>query len=450
MTDRAHRRNSTGAISSAYHRVTNVPLPDVLETLLLASPFLILLNGLPTYVYSLGYFDPHPTRDVATHLVQNWWGLKVPKYLALALALVLIFLIFITHYEEIEVPLPTLAIPLVAWLGFAFARSLVTAHPLIAMGGLRPFAPMVLVVAAYSIVGGTFADRFRRWTVILGIAAVLLSVPQVFIDHGSIFYNKVDLWLFTSKGRVFSLFNFPNNFAGFLVFFLAFLAVDERIGFRIKAILVAVSLVLILLTGAVTGGMALAALTVAYLMYGGRGLPQRRVLIPTAALAGVLFVVLFPQLLDLMMIALGRGPGFNTISARPTLVGNALEALGPAGSLIGAGLGIGSSTALGLKSIFGVPHPGPVYTPDSLVLTLIGQVGIIGLVLFTALFWIGWRRAVAIRHTNIGMLGTLLIPTFAAISLGTPTFEFFPLNWITWITIGLVLREWRVHTPHKV
>lgn len=308
---------------------------------------------------------------------------------------------------------------LLTCLGISFLVS-VSSHPLIiGLVGLRQLTYPMLVYSLYYI--ARESDRIESifvWvTIWVALVEFLLASIQLLLMAGT------SIALFGA--RAYGTFNNPNSLGAvfaILVFVALFLG---RLPRWVTVAMVVLCVVGGLMAASRAGLLATAFVFVAF-GWGRLRKPDVRGMFLTASAVGA--VLLFIT----VGIITGRGGGADATplqDPRVKVFAEQIQGRGPAELLFGRGLGVGTNTlhALGLNAW---ELPGVVLIVDSLITSLVVQIGFLGLVAFAGVL--------AVLSARCGFVGWVLFWVTWLLGLGLNWLEFYPINLIVTSAYGLL------------
>jgi hypothetical protein len=309
---------------------------------------------------------------------------------------------------------------LLTCLGISFLVS-VSSHPvIIGLVGLRQLTYPMLVYSLYYI--ARESDRIESifaWvTIWVVLVEFLLASIQLLLMTGT------DSGLFGS--RAYGTFNNPNSLGAvfaILVFVVLFLG-------RLPRWVTVAMVVLCVVGGLMAASRASLLATVFVLVAFGWGRlrkPDVRGMFLTAAAVGVVLLFLTVGIIT------GRDLG-----AQPTLfqdqrvqiLAEQIQGRGPAELLFGRGLGVGTNTLLAL-GLSAWELPGVVFIADSLITSLVVQIGFVGLVAFVYML--------SALSARCGYAGWVLFGLTWLLGLNINWLEAYPFNLIATSAYGLLL-----------
>jgi len=387
------------------------------EVLVLGSLFVLpIVSGSVAYLYSVGILEAAGSGLAPRQaLLQShlWTKFSVEGGL---FGLVVLATTVLVARGELSIPRPRCFLPFVGLLLVA-QFLMVVRSPLVVLAGLRVFLPMAFVVLAYSALNRRSLRRLETVLVGLGVVAAVAGFIQLLVTGKQI----------GGTYGVYSLFSFPGTYAIFLLTVLAFvLSRREMDGATLGLIVLFVAAVVTSRSGTGLLGLALLFGLVLYRRFGNRMLVVSLSALPIAA----------------PLVPLVSGRGLSVVSSalyRAEILLATLDRMTLVEFLFGWGLGSGTNLSVTLSRM-GLVDGVYVFIADSLYVSLLAQVGVVGLALFLAFnfhllarAWTDDGRAAAVLR--------YLIPVVLFAGGTQVVLESFPVIWVYWLVVGLYLGE---------
>lgn len=378
---------------------------------------LSLVNGGVAYLHSVRLAGaPGTAFQYRSVIIQSniWTKVAVEGFLLVVLG---IAVVVVLARGTLSLPRPRFLYPLLAVVVMSLLWMALRA-PFIALAGFRAFLPMAFLLIAYNFMNRRTIYRLAGVLLVLIVVSVALGVLQILSNSGDV----------RGTYGVYSIFNFPGAFALFLVGSLT-VVLPLRFPRTVKWAVIGIATLGVTLTKSGTGILGLLLVAGLYLYRRS----EEDTVLAAMALSSPLLLLSLPLLT-------GRANIFFSAATRvEILVSRAIE-MGPVELLIGTGLGSGSNLAVSLTRFGLIPDGELVFIADSLYLSLLSQIGALGLTLFV-LFNLSLLAGAWNRSDPASRVLSYLIPLVLLAGVSKVLLEMFPLIWIYWIVIGLYLLE---------
>ncbi|MEE2828683.1 MAG: hypothetical protein VX498_05820, partial [Myxococcota bacterium] len=318
---------------------------------------------------------------------------------------------------------------LALFLGSVFLAGVVALprEPWVAALGLRVFAPMALVLLASSALRKQ--EHFTRLVAFArGLAAriVVLTVLQRFLG---VAFRTWCTQLSPDWCRAFSVYTHANILAAFLVVSFVLLLTYQGLSPAVRIVGTLSLFGAVFLT---RSGIGFPSLLACGALWAATRWERSR-----ARWGLLLFLPALGSLPALAWLT-GRSNIWISVSDRVTILWRLVMEGSLTELFFGRGLGYGANTSASLSKITGMQAQ-DVFVADSLYISLLAQIGLLGLAAFVALnlrlLTLAWRlRGDAVADTML-----VLIPVLGLLSTTTVVLEVVPINWLYWIGCGALL-----------
>ncbi len=325
---------------------------------------------------------------------------------------------------------------IVVLLGISFAVTAAEQPPVLALLGLRAFSPFFLVFIAYSYLDMTHIRSVVR--VLSFLLIVELCAACIRMRYGLAIHGVTYLGL---AARPSGTFMSPSSWSIFLCFIICYmLGLDvHRFGRprRRTRCLVAVSTILVLLSGSGAGVLALTTLLSCYLLFFSRANSYLKAsLVP-------MFLLMACVIGGHLHTITGRATIYRSLWTRVGIFSDVFMSAGTKEMLIGRGLGAGSNVAVTFASLNPLASwdSDTVFIADSLYASMMAQAGVLFLLVFLLLtVWV-FRRALSAPYVGMNPVVLLAVPAALVGALGNVITEVFPVNWLLFIMYGVALKR---------
>jgi hypothetical protein len=318
----------------------------------------------------------------------------------------------------------------------SFAVTFSRVSPLLALVGLRGISPFFLIFAAYKYLDMAYVRRIVRmlsFLLLLELCAAGVRARYGLATHGLTYLGLA--------ARPSGTFAAPASWAIFISFISCYLMGFDifRYGHlrRKTMFLLGVSALLVVQSGSGTGLVTFAvAWMVCFLLFAKAHSYLKAAVLP------LILLVLGLALLNLDVLT-RRSNIYVSVESRLSILLNMITSPDILDMAIGKGLGVGSNAAITVSRL--APNrlstASGLFIADSLYAAILSQMGIPFLLAFL-LFNLGlFRIALKTRHSGIHPIVVLLIPSMLVASCGSILIELFPVNWLLFISYGILLKE---------
>lgn len=388
------------------------------------------------------YFTSLTGEDMSlAHVYSPWWikGLK-------DFGLLFIFILFTLGFlmREIKFKIPQI---ISFWLfiftiliSFILTATYVSLP--ISIVGLRVFAPLLFFLVAYNIFDNRDIKTISKILIFIAAIECVLATIQLFF--GMPIHGKNFLGL---SARPSGTFFVPSSFAIFLCVVIALIISNKEISSKIKALLITLFSIFVILSESGSGIIGLSIIFIIWLLFFTSLNKDFKVAIS-------LIILLIPifTFLNLPEIT-GRENIFVSLEDRKGILLDTLEKMSYKDILIGKGLGVGTNSAITILESSQIPiefdKEELTFISDSQYISLISQAGIFSLIFFLMLNIALFVRAFKRRKYDYAQVILILSPLILIFSITVNILEFFPINWIYFISLGIFLRHYNANINYE-
>lgn len=294
---------------------------------------------------------------------------------------------------------------------------------LITLVGIRSLFTLPLAFIAFSFISENEVYHIAKIVVLLALLLIPLSMLQ--FAFGSHVHGTV---LGQYAARVSGTFVQPSSLAVYLVLAVYFVGHMYQ---KYRKYLIPFLAVNILLTGSGIGILGLVLVFILFIAERRASLPSKTVILPALLIllpiAIVVATIYLPAMTD-------RSDIFLSGQGRITVITDYFsDNLSTSDIFLGKGLGYGTNS---LYTIF--PEIGEQFgfIPDSMYISMVAQIGVLGLGFFVFL------NLYAYKYSTSPFKNVIIVFMFCGLTVNI--LELFPMNWVYPITLGFLLRNTRL------
>lgn len=388
----------------------------IIRNLLILVFLLTPLFGFWEYLGYLGYF-PYTRQEVLT----PWYVKGLKDFILLIIYGITIITIMV---ERKIIKLPLILFFFYLWVLTLFCISFVDNY-IFAIIGLRSIYTLFLVYISFYFLTSKDLDVIFKIMVIVAILVIPLVGIQVL--YGIPIYGKI---LNQFAARPTGVFVQPSSLGIFMVTVLLFLTFSSNFR-RLKFVLIPIIGFVVLLTASGTAFFSLVFVLLLILLKVKMNIYLKAAFI-TITMAFLIGFIYFS--FSYLPLISGRPDIWNSPLGRIGVLANYISDMSLKDLLIGKGFGYGSNSAFTILPTVSYNSDMSRYAfiPDSLYISLFSQLGLIGL-----FFFLVFNVSVFLKSNHPFRI---TIPVFLFMGVTVNILEFFPLNWVYPILLGICLK----------